>query len=330
MGTRIDFQLIPLERLSAQAFDLTQLPFDVLPGVKVADVSSLLPPSMFEHLRPEVGRHRMRVFDGTAKYALVHQYEEAPGWPATPAGETAARRKADLLNEVFACSRIVRPTRRLGSVSGLMREDGTVEQRQATFPDNALDVPEALKLFAFRNKDLEELRSLISTFLKAMHGEYWPVRMAVQYYYMGYEVNDWKGRYLYWGSSAMHALYSSSNEKIVRRIKWFLGESTLIYPPGEHPEAEFLGTDPTRIGQVVEDVNVVRNCIAHGERIPDNYFRQDEGRNTLNGRVNYIAVLDDALAFIVRANLRRIIAEGLLDDFASRVSVSQFWKSKGL
>ena len=91
-----------------------------------------------------------------------------------------------------------------------------------------------------------------------------------------------------------------------------------------------MGTDPTRIGQVVEDVNVVRNCIAHGERIPDNYFRQDEGRNTLNGRVNYIAVLDDALAFIVRATLRRIIAEGLLDDFASRVSVSQFWKSKGL
>ena len=39
-------------------------------------------------------------------------------------------------------------------------------QRQATFPDSALDVPEALKLFAFRNKDLENLRGLIGTFLK--------------------------------------------------------------------------------------------------------------------------------------------------------------------
>jgi hypothetical protein len=272
----------------------------------------------------------MRVFDGAAKYALVHQYEEDPRWPATPAAETTAKKKAELLNEVFACSRIVRPTRRLGSVSGFLREDGTVEQRQATFPDSALDVPEALKLFAFRNRDLEELRNLVGTFLRALHGEYWPVRMAVQYYYMGYEVNDWKGRYLCWGSSAIHALYSSSNEKIVRRIKCFLGESTLIYPPGEHLESEFLGTDPTTIGEVVEDVNVVRNCIAHGERIPDKYFRQDAGRNTLNGRVNYITVLDDALAFIVRATLRRIIAESLLSDFASRVSVSQFWKSKGL
>jgi hypothetical protein len=246
MATKIDFQLIPLERFLAQPFDLTQLPFNVLPGVEVADVSNLLPPSMFEYLRPEVGRHRMRVFDGT-KYALVHRYEDDPLWPATPAAQTAAKNKAELLNEVFACSRIVRPTRRLGSVSGFLRSDGTVEQRQATFPDSALDVPEALKLFAFRNKDLVELRNLIGTFLKAMHGEYWAVRMAVQYYYMGYEVNDWKGRYLYWGSSAIHALYSSSNEKIVRRIKCFLGESTLIYPAGEHPESEFLGADPTTI-----------------------------------------------------------------------------------
>src|SRR5260370_37185538 len=102
--------------------------------------------------------------------------------------------KGSLLNEVFACSRIVRPTRRLGSVSGYLKAVGTVEQRQATFPDNALDVPEALKLFAFRNEGLENLRALICTFIKVMQGEYWPLRMAAQYYYMGYEVNDCEGR----------------------------------------------------------------------------------------------------------------------------------------
>jgi hypothetical protein len=330
MATKIDFQLIPLERFSARPFDISRLPFPILPNVEVADVSNLLPPSMFEYLRSEVGRQRMHVFDGTAKYALVHRYEEDPRWPGNEAAQAAAKKKAELLNQVFACSRIVRPTRRLGSVSGFLKDDGTIEQRQATFPDSALDVPEALKLFAFRNGDLEELRDLVGTFLKAMHGEYWPIRMAVQYYYMGYEVNDWKGRYLYWGSSALHALYSSSNEKITRRIKWFLGENTRIYPPGDHPESEFLGADPTTIGEIVEDVNIVRNCIAHGERIPDKYFKRDAGRNTLNGRSNQITVLDDALAFVVRSTLRRVIAEDLLGDFASRMSVSQFWKSKAL
>jgi hypothetical protein len=330
MATKIDFQLIPLERLSAHPFDLSQLPFAILPDVEVADVSDLLPPAIFEHLRTEVGRHRMRVFDDRVKYALVHRYEEHPEWPHNEESEKSAKMKGALLNEVFACSRIVRPTRRLGSVSGYLKADGTVEQRQATFPDNALDVPEALKLFAFRNEDLENLRALIGTFVKVMQGEYWPLRMAVQYYYMGYEVNDWRGRYLCWGSSALHALYSSSNENIVRRIKSFLGEGTLIYLPGEHPEFEFLGADPTTIGDIIEDVNAVRNCIAHGERIPDKYFAAEAGRDGLNGRVSYISVLDDSLAFIVRETLRRILAGNLIDNFTSRRAVSLFWKGKGL
>lgn len=328
MASRIEFQLIPLERFSSHPFDFSKLPFNIIPGIEIADVSELLPASMFEHLRPEVGRHRMRVFDDRTKYAFVHRYEETPEWPRDELSEKIAKEKAALLNEVFACSRIVRPTRRLGSVTGTLNEDGTVDQRDATFPDSALDVPEALKLFAFRNRDLNDLRALIGPFLTAMHGEYWPFRMSVQYYYMGYEVNDWKGRFLYWGSSALHALFSSNSDKLVRRIKAFLGENTLIYPPDEHPEFEFIGADPTKVGDVIDDINIVRNCIAHGARIDDCYFRP--GRHGLNGQVSYISVLDDSLAFIVRESLRRILSQGLIDEFKTRVSVSQFWKGKGL
>jgi hypothetical protein len=63
MATKSEFQFIPLEGLS-EPFDLSQLPFNILPEVELADVSDLLPPEMFEHLRVEVGRHLMRVFDG--------------------------------------------------------------------------------------------------------------------------------------------------------------------------------------------------------------------------------------------------------------------------
>lgn len=182
----------------------------------------------------------------------------------------------------------------------------------------------------FGTKTFENLRALLGPFLKAMHAEYWPFRMAVQYYYMGYEVNDWKGRYLYWGSSALHALYSPNSEKLVRRVKEFLGENTLIYPPEEHPEFEFLQPNKTTIGDIIEDINVIRNRIAHGERIPDTYFSVDAGRDGLNGRVKYISVLDDALAFIVRETLRRILSEDLLEGFTSRRSVSLFWRNRGL
>ena len=161
-----------------------------------------------------------------------------------------------------------------------------------------------------------------------MHGEYWVFRMAVQFYYMGYEVNDWKGRFLYWGSSALQALYSANSEKPVRRIKAFLGEGTLIYAVDEHPEFEFLTPDPTTVGDVIEDINIVRNCIAHGERIPDRYFRG--GRDGLNGQVSYLSILDDSLALIVRETLRHILADNLIESFTSRRSVSLFWKAKGL
>src|SRR5258706_1971316 len=191
MPTKIAFQLIPLERLSAKKFDPSQLPFDIMPGVDVADVSELLSSSMFQFMSAEVGRHRMRFFDGITKHAIVHRYEEHQGVPISADALRTAKQNDELLNEVFACSRIVRPTRRMGSLSGYLNPDGTVDQRSTSFPASDLDVPEALKLFAFRNKDLETLRDLVGPFITAVRGEYWPFRMAVQYYYMGYEVNDW-------------------------------------------------------------------------------------------------------------------------------------------
>ena len=329
MAAKIAFQLIPLERFSLQPFDLTQLPFGIMPNIEVADVSELLPPSMFNFLKAGVGSERMRFFESTVKHALVHRYDDHPEATAYEESATIGKRNDELLNEVFGCSRIVRPTRRQGSVTGYRTANGTVDQWSATFPDTAIDVPEGLKLFSFRNKDLENLRALIHPFLRAMHGEYWPFRMAVQSYYMGYEVNDWKGRYLYWGSSALHALYSPNSEKLVRRVRGFLGEKTPIYPPDEHPEFEFMEPYPETIGDIIEDINVVRNCITHGERIPSKYGAA-AGRESFGGRVNYISVLDDALAFIVRETLRRILAENLLDGFTSRKSVSAFWKSNGL
>src|SRR6266568_5642717 len=265
---QIEIQLIPLEKIAEPIFDLSQLPVEIAPGVEVADVSALLPPSEFEYMQAEVGRHQLRYFTSSIKYGLVHRYE----LPVLD-DESASKNKTDLLNNVFCLLRLIRPHRRLGGVNGHISGDRPTFSG-TTFPHDTLDVPEALKLFAVRNKDLKELVTLLPTFLKAMQGAYWPFRMAVQYYYMGYEVNDWKGRLLHWGSAALHALYSPSSEKLLRRIKAFLGEATPIYPPDEHPEFEFLPAEPTTVGDVIEDINAVRNSIAHGERISDSYFQK--------------------------------------------------------
>jgi hypothetical protein len=154
--------------------------------------------------------------------------------------------------------------------------------------------------------------------------------MAVQYYYMGYEQNDWKSRYLHWGSSALHALYSHKEQKIIPRVKAFLGAGTLIYDPKEHPEYELLTPNTLTVGDVLQDVNEVRNDIAHGDKIPDRFFALGGGRPTLDGIGNYVTVLDDALAFIIRETLLKILRNDLIEQFKDRHEYTQYWKTLGV
>lgn len=320
----IEVQLIPLERFAEPIFDFSQLPFSITSGVEAADVSVMMPPSDFAYMQAEVGRHQMRYFNSPVKFGLVHRY-------VLPilGDDEANKEKTELLNNVFALLRIIRPHRRLGGASGTIT-NGKAQFNSLTWPHGAIDVPEAVKLFSVRNKDLVEMRSLLPTFLRAMRGPYWPFRMAVQYYYMGYEQNDWKSRYLHWGSSALHALYSHKDQKIIPRLKAFLGENTLVYDPADHPEFEFLTPNPLAIKDVLEDVNEVRHDIAHGDRIPDRFFTPGGGRATLNGFVNYLTVLDDTLSFVLRETLLKILRNNLIEDFKDRHQYTQYWRTLGV
>jgi hypothetical protein len=318
----IDVQLIPLERFAEPLFDLSQLPFPICSGVEAADVSAMMPPSDFTYMQATVGEHLMRYFNSPVKFGLVHRY-------VSPILADEVKEKTGLLNNIFALLRIIRPHRRLGGASGTIMK-GKAQFNSLTWPHDTIDVPDAVKLFGIRSKDLVELRKLLPTFLKAMRGTYWPFRMAVQYYYMGYEQNDWKGRYLCWGSSALHALYSHKDQKLVPRVKAFLGENTLIYEPTEHPDYEFLEPNTLTIKDVLADVNEVRHDIAHGDRIPDRFFAPGGGRPILNGIGNYIAVLEDSLSFIIRETLLKILRHNLIEDFKDRHKYTRYWKTLGV
>src|SRR5260370_2286806 len=135
---QIEIQLIPLERIAEPIFDLSQLPVEIAPGVEVADVSALLPPSEFEYMQAEVGRHQLRYFTSSIKYGLVHRYE----LPVLD-DESASKNKTDLLNNVFCLLRLIRPHRSLGGFNG------TISPAHPTFtsstsPLHTLDVPHAL------------------------------------------------------------------------------------------------------------------------------------------------------------------------------------------
>src|SRR5215831_3519093 len=73
-SSRIEVQLIPLEHFAEPVFDLSQLPFAITPDVQVEDVSAMMPPSDFAFMATEVGKNKMRFFDSTVKFGLVHRY----------------------------------------------------------------------------------------------------------------------------------------------------------------------------------------------------------------------------------------------------------------
>lgn len=50
--------------------------------------------------------------------------------------------------------------------------------------------------------------------------------------------------------------------------KWFLRESTSIYAPGDVQSLSWGGNEWT-LADVLDDLYTVRNCIAHGDRVPD-------------------------------------------------------------
>ena len=157
--------------------------------------------------------------------------------------------------------------------------------------------------------------------------------MAVQFHELGhFQPLDWKARYLLW-CSAIESLYTSKNREhkgslvATSRIKWFLGENTNIYPPGDLPN--FVRNPNLTIGMVVGDVYELRNYLAHGDRVPDQFFKELL-RDGLNGGVNKMGVLIEAVSFIIRASLLKIVREGALHHFADFVSAEAFFGSQGL
>lgn len=222
---------------------------------------------------------------------------------------------------------------RASLMRGELREDGTLDVQHLEHPVDLMEVPEVQKLFHLRNRDVDLLRAVANDFLRAMQGEFWKFRMAVDFHQAGhFQDRYWKARYLLW-CSAVEAIFTSDHPEhrgsfvAKERIKWFLGTTTSIYDPGDIPN--FVPQPDITVGDVVDDMYRVRNFIAHGDRIPDEYFGRTMRRG-LNGDLNVVAVLQEAVSFVIRKSLLRILQDNLLDHFSSRTTAEAYFAAARL
>lgn len=312
-----------------QPFDPALLPYQVVEDVVLEDVTSLFNEETWHWVEHELGRHQIQELR-SVRYAIVHRYEtqeEGHGGEADTKSERLVKNLAALL-------RLVRPMRQTAlTMQGALREDNTLNVNHFEHPINLLDVPQVQKLFHLRTQDAQTLRELGPEFLRAMSGEFWKFRMSVEFHEAGHFQDwYWKARYTLW-CSALEAVYTSENPdhrgtNVAReRIKWFLGPGTRVYPPGDI--AHYFTQSNLTIENVVADIYQIRNFVAHGDKIPDEYYNRKPRRGTQQD-LNVIDVSLESASFIIRNTLLKILRDGLLDHFANAAVSEQYFTRAGL
>jgi len=303
------------------------LPFEVMQDVVIEDVSSLLTDKTLDWVSKELGTYLTDMLK-SVRYALVHRYP----CDSTTRGTPDEQESEKLVNRLVELIHIIRPMRQNTSVIR-GQQSGADFWVVGLHTPNQLEVPEVQKLFHLRNEDLLLLKQTAALFNQAMQGPAMKFRTSVAYHSVGRQITHGNAKFLLW-CSALEALFTSNGVEhkgslvATERIKWFLGPKTLIYEKGDIPD--YISSQPNlTIADVVGNIYKVRNFIAHGDVVPREYFKTIL-REGVSGDVVAIEVLGEALSFIVRKSLLRILQDGLLNHFKNASTSEAYFSSQGL
>jgi hypothetical protein len=311
-----------------EPFDESKLPALIVSDATVESVTPLFRADTWERFEGELGKQDMEVLR-RVRHAIVHRYSSS----RYGSGEREIQ-STNLVHNLAACLRLIRPMRQFAlAINGPLQADGTINIQSVDHPIHLMEIPQIQKGFSLRNRDVAKLQSASPNFLCAMAGEYWKFRMPVSLYEAGhFQDRFWKARYLLW-TSAIEAIFTSqtrdrehSGSKVAKaRIKWFLGANTRIYAPGDVPT--FMPQQEPTIADILDDLYEVRNCLAHGDKVPDKFFAQIF---TGYEPMNRLATLEEAASFIARASLLKILEDNLLDHFKGGSESQSYFEANGL
>jgi len=314
---------------SDKPFNIAALPFSILPDVSVEDVSTLVTEDTFDWAKSTLSYENLKTLK-SIRYAIAYRYQTQN----SSYGDEDVDAETHITT-IAACLRLIRPMRQNAVVAqGNITADGTLDVGHFDHPINLMEVPFVQKSFHLHNGDLDLLRLLIQPYLKAMSGEYWKFRMAMQYHDGGHwQDKFWKSRFTLW-VSGVEALFATDDTnhggRLVtsERVKYFLGGDTNIYEPGDIPS--YLPQVKFTVSEIIEDIYKLRNYIVHGERVPAQYAAKGREGVSVTEDISRVDVLFEGLSFILRKSLLRVLQDNLLEEFKDRASSRKYWKARSL
>jgi hypothetical protein len=344
--TELKVSIFPIERVavnwigdkSENNFDAQLLPFQVCEGVTFENIAGLISKDEFDYCRRELGTETTKHLE-KIRFAFVHRFPRIELDPSTGSlvlEHEAEERSLQLVQETIACLRLIRPiNQHAQSLCGTILPDGHFAHFRFDNPIPYLMSLPNQQLFAVRTKDITDLKFYMPHFRSAMAAPAWKFRMAIEMFQSGYfQQSHWKAKFFLW-SAALESLFTSQGSRgehsgslvAKERIKSFLGPSTTIYPSGELSEFD---PDPNlTVSDVIDEIYCLRNHIAHGDKIPVHYAR-DDGRPSINGSIERAEMLLEAISSIIRQSVLKILKDGLLTHFTDAVSSEAYFGALGL
>jgi hypothetical protein len=309
-------------------FDSARLPFQIQENIFIEDISDLLTDASFsEGAVGRLGERDRERFKGH-RYGLVGHYVGDSAISGARIDVTIRQN----LRELMAYLRLLKPTRRIGVYAqGALRADGSLDV--TTF---GIDQEQGIDQVDSSNRieisDLETLRTLTPGLSAGLHGEYWKFRMAFEFHEAAYLVapSHWKAAFAS-KMSSIEALYTSmkcQGKKVAHaRIEAFLGAGSRLYTGSQ----ELFAGNPTSIpaitiSECLEDLYQLRNCIAHGDRIPAKFFETTVARG-FGMQIGLLDLLSEAATSISGKGILKIAREGLFDHFRDNDTADDYLKT---
>jgi hypothetical protein len=312
------------------SLDLSTFPLEVVPGVTLESTKPYLDDDAFDWMKETMGSKAVEALQ-SVDYALVCRYQAKPTESEAEANQAAEA----IVRNLSACLRLIRP---LGQRASFIRGDLGADGKMRVYSFEAPTQIEGLDVYrgkTLSDADISRFKAVAPKFLSALAGSYSKFRMSAYLHEIGFfsEI-EWSARFALW-CSAIEALYTSINRDhrgswVAReRVKWFLGNETAVFKPGDGLRFESLEEDSViTVGSIIGDLYELRNFVVHGERSPAKFW---DGKRTVFGRsISLAEAIVYTASFVVRASLLKILEEDLLENFADGAGTERYFSKNKL